>query len=128
MTKPDRHPYTFTVLRYAHDCVRQEFVNVGVVLFCGHSKKLFWKGDLELLRAQKLWGTEATEHARKQMKLFAKTFHRLAKESLYADSAYSAAIRVVPHDGLPWSWSPMGSGVDTSPKKALASIYKRMVS
>jgi hypothetical protein len=129
--------YTYTVLRYVHDPLSAEFVNVGVVLFCPASS-----GMPALLKA----GTRRTVGRMREMfpdldqsafRSTMRTIDRMlvrAAEALATDGlltrdgdAATFARTVIPADDSSLQWSPVGSGAAEDPEKAFERLYARFV-
>ncbi len=61
-------PYTFSILRYVHDIVTGEFVNVGVILFAPKAKYLSASCTTRYSRISKIFSDFDSEHFRKSVR------------------------------------------------------------
>lgn len=127
----EREAYTYTVLRYVHDVMTGEFVNVGVVLHA----------------ASGLWSRFRPTHGRVSS-LFPSLDEKAFKESLRAvrtaieqldrsersagmfqssPDALAFARKALVEDDSSFQWSPPGSGVTRDAADTLDKIYSRFV-
>ena len=61
-------PYTFTILRYVHDVLSGEFINVGVVLYAPQARFLDAKFTTRYVRLSKMFNDVNGEHFRHNIK------------------------------------------------------------
>lgn len=131
MTTKD--PYSYVVLRYIHDILTGEFVNVGLVMVVpGQS--------LILTRARKTFGRiksvfpdldsdsykraiEAIGRGMKAVELGLKSEGLLKVDKTARDYARIA----LPLDDSSLQWSPVGAGLTSSPQKTFDQLYHRFV-
>ncbi|SPF56063.1 conserved hypothetical protein [Candidatus Sulfopaludibacter sp. SbA4] len=128
-------PYSFSVLRYIHDGVTAEFVNVGVAVYAGDPPYLKAKCTIQYGRITRLFDridgdrfkqlvryieeevTNLGEKLRQRTLPFAErgaTIHALLKE-------------VLPPDDSAIQFSPAGLGVTADLDATLAELYERYV-
>ena len=131
MTK--KQAYSYTVLRYVHDVVSGESLNVGVVMHApgagflkaqtrktiGRLKQVFPDLDRQaFISAMQAVDRGVTALAR-----------HVAKEALFDGhaTAESYARKVVPSDDSALQWSPLGTGLATDLDSAFKRLYTRYV-
>lgn len=130
----NKHPYTYTILRYVHDTSTGEFANVGVVLSSpeahyasailrptyGRLSKMFpgFDGDhfRTVVRHLQSRFDEISDRVRQEMDL-----------GQMPMSAQEMAFSVIAPDDSSFQWSPMGSGLASDLAATAESIYERMV-
>jgi hypothetical protein len=127
-------PYTFTVLRYIHDVLSGEFVNIGVVLYSPKAKFLDARFSLHYGRLSKMFSDVNGEHFRKNVRFIQerlqeegdRLLHQLELEEKSANVRELSA-RVLPIDDTSLQFSPEGYGVTENPQKILEQLYTRFV-
>ena len=128
-------PYSFSVLRYIHDGVTAEFVNVGVAVYAGDASYLKAKCTIQYGRITRMFDridgdrfkqlvryieeevTDLGEKLRQRALPFAErgtTIHALLKE-------------VLPPDDSAIQFSPAGLGVTADLDATLGELYERYV-
>lgn len=131
MTK--KQSYSYTVLRYVHDVVSGEALNVGVVMHIQST------GFLEV-RTRKTVGrlrqafpdldrrgfVEAMRAVERGLKANAKPFRQKVLLDRHSD-ARSQALRVLPEDDSALQWAPLGTGLTADPAKTFEHLYERFV-
>ncbi|MBI5100038.1 MAG: DUF3037 domain-containing protein [Nitrospirae bacterium] len=127
-------PYTFSILRYVHDVLTGEFVNVGVILFAPKAKYLNALCTTRYSRISKIFSDFDNEHFRKSVRYIQATIEeegeRLLNELPFkepADNAKRFAARILPVDDSSLQFSPEGYGLTEHPEKTLEQIYDRYV-
>jgi hypothetical protein len=129
----EKRAYTYTVLRYVHDVVSGEFVNVGIVLYFADQGVLKQKTRTTIGRIRCAFPdvsrdafTSAIRTVRRGIGAVAK---RQFNEALFRrdGDARTFASMVIPHDDSSFQWSPCSSGVSNDPDKTLERLYARLV-
>lgn len=129
--------YTYTVLRYVHDPLTAEFVNVGLVLHFPESS--FGPAVLKT-------GTRSTIGRMRDLfpdldriafgatmrtinRMLTKLADQLSSDGMFASpgNALTFARQVLPSDDSSLQWSPAGSGVAEDPDKTFQRLYSRLV-
>ncbi|WP_457091057.1 DUF3037 domain-containing protein [Microvirga sp. P5_D2] len=131
MTK--KSPYSYTVLRYMHDVITGEFVNVGVVLFVPSGNILRAKMRTSVGRIKGVFPDLDRRSFVTSMHSVRRGIRRITKE--VADSGFlnsdlnaaELARRAVPADDSSLQWSPIGTGLTDSPDNTLERLYERFV-
>ena len=130
----NKHPYTYTILRYVHDTSTGEFANVGVVLSspeahfagailrptCGRLSKMFPGIDGEHFRT-------VIRHLQSRFDEFANRVQQEMEIGQLPVNAQAMAFAVIAPDDSSFQWSPMGSGLASDLAATVKSIYERMV-
>ena len=128
----DTKTYTYIMLRYRHDPLAGEVVNVGVVLHCASAGFLgvrvrrtigrLTKMYRDLKRPQFISGLNSVDRGIKRLS-------QLDGLGITADdgNAERYAKLVLPHDDSSLIWSTMGSGVTRDPTLTLEKLYHRFV-
>jgi hypothetical protein len=128
-----RHPYTYATLRYVHDPMAGEFVNVGVVLYSPSTRYLGARLRRTYSRLSAVFPDLDAEGFKSAMSSIESELKRLAKDCkeralmpIEGDAA-SIARTVLPADDSSLQWSPVGSGLAPDPEQQLARLYERLV-
>lgn len=127
-------PYTFTVLRYVHDVVSGEFVNVGVALYAPRAKFLGAACTTTYGRVSHFFGGIESDHLKRLMRhvqagieeLGDRLGSELPFEAPSAD-ARGWAERVLPADDSSLQFSAASGGVTSDPAATLEQLYQRFV-
>jgi hypothetical protein len=128
----DRQPFSYVVLRYRHDALAGELVNVGVVLFAPKSGFLQAAVRTTYGRFSKLYpdfdGSALTADLRR-METGLKAIRTQFATNLFSDreSAATLAKRVLNDPAGSYIWSDLGFGTTASPEKELNRLYDRYV-
>jgi len=127
-------PYSFTVLRYLHDIVTGEFVNVGVVLYAPAARFLSAQCTTRYGRLTKMFSDVNGEHFRRMARFIEDRLEeegqRLQKELPFEklpESVKGFASKVLPVDDSSLQFSSEGYGVTDDPRKTLEQLYLRYV-
>jgi hypothetical protein len=129
--------YTYTVLRYVHDPITGEFINVGLVLFCPAAS-----GVRAILKAstRKTIGRMRDMFPDLDRDAFVSTMRtierqlgrvaeRLANDGLVISDgdASSFAREVLPTDDSSLQWSPAGGGLTDAVEKVFDRLCARFI-
>lgn len=126
--------YSYTILRYVHDIVTGEFVNIGVVLYVPQTGTVCFKirGTIGRLKGifpdiDRSSFIGSVHAARRALQKIAKCEHSI---DLFNDGADAAKIarKAIPLDDSSLQWSPISGGISDEPSKALERLYERFVS
>lgn len=134
--KSSRTPYTYVVLRYVHDIAAAEFINIGVVMMASSVGYVGAKFKTTYGRTKKAFPTLDGEAYRRQVKRLQTAFSRVAERDI-ATRAVTASQSASPlldlvhsvlrQDDSSLQWSPIGSGLSSSPEATLNSLFQRFV-
>jgi len=127
-------PYTFSVLRYIHDVVSGEFVNVGVALYAPEVRFLSISCVSTYSRPSNFFGGIEGEHFKRMMRHITTGIEELA-EQLRTEPLFTAPSsdikgwvdQVFPPDDSSLQFSPPRGGVTNDPQATLEELYERFV-
>lgn len=127
-----REPYTYMILRYRHDPVAGEQINVGVVLHAARSGFLGAAIRKAYGRVAKLFPSVDGTTLRHDLAGLERAFRKLAKENVHNDlvsrpNIATYALQVVGRDDSSLIWSEIGSGITADPAKTLEDLHSRFV-
>ena len=129
----ERQIYSFTVLRYVHDVVAGEFLNVGIVMYVPAFAELRVRTHKSVSRLSSAFSDIEAPAFRKAMKAIDRGIARLGDETsllLPRDTPPDArrhALRVLPEDDSSLQWSPSGGGLSADLDATFDRLYKRFV-
>lgn len=129
----EKKVYSYTVLRYVHDVVSGEALNVGVVMHAPSDGFLKVRTRKNVDRLKQAFpdldrstfaaamravnrGLEAIPEHTRTLSLFGEEF-----------DARSFALKVLPNDDSTLQWSPIGTGLAINPDKTFERLYERYV-
>lgn len=127
------HAYSYVVLRYVHDTITGEFVNVGVALHAPESRFLAAQCRTTYGRLSKVFPSVNPDHFKTLMRTIQSQFRQLGERvqsQLSLDSGRDVlayAHSVLPRDDSSLQWSQVGVGRTSDPAATLAKLYERMV-
>lgn len=125
--------YSYTVLRYVHDAVTGEFVNVGVALYAPDRAFLSAICRTTYRRISATFPGLKGDHFRAVMRHVQARFEDLGENlgpvaTAPADRSLQEIARsVLPLDDSAFQWSPVGVGVAVDLSQKLESLFNRMV-
>jgi hypothetical protein len=127
-------PYTFSVLRYVHDPVSTEFVNIGVAVYAPGAKYLSALCTTHYQRLSAMFDAIDGEHFRQITKFIQNRIEaqgqRLASELPFKDAPKSiedVLAQVLPPDDSAIQFSSAGAGFTSDLPKTLHELYLRYV-
>lgn len=126
----ERRPYTFVVLKYVHDVVSGEFVNVGVVLFSPVETLVRYKTRKTIGRIKKVFPDLDRLAFIESMRAIDRGLRKQgARADLFSgnETAETYAKKILPDDDTSLQWSKCGSGVTSDTDKALEKLFERHV-
>lgn len=128
-----KEPYSYVVLRYIHDILTGEFVNVGVVMVVPGRPLILTKARKTFGRIKNVFpdldsdaykrAIEAVERAMKAVDL------GLTSEGMFKSerNARDYGRIALPLDDSSLQWSPVGAGLTADPQKTFDNLYDRFV-
>lgn len=129
--------YSYTVLRYVHDPLTAEFVNVGLVAHFPESPlgpailKAGTRNTIGRMRDMfpDLDRAAFSSTMRTINKMLSKLADGLVSEGMIVSEgdARTFAQRVLPSDDSSLQWSPLGTGIADNPDEAFQRLYSRFV-
>lgn len=127
-------PYSFSILRYIHDIVSGEFINVGVVLYAPKARFLSALCTSRYGRLSKMFSGISGDHFRLVSRYIQARLEeegeRLVTELPFEKmpaSVLEFTSRVLPVDDSSLQFSPEGYGITENPLATLEQIYNRHV-
>jgi hypothetical protein len=128
----EREPYTYLVLRYRHDPLAGELLNVGVVLHAPRSRFLGSAMRATYGRLSRLYPDFDGAALAADLRRVETALHRLAGSDgagLFAAGAsvHDFARRVLDDPAGSYVWGAPGSGLTRDPQQELARLYDRYV-
>lgn len=129
----DQQAYSFSILRYVHDVVAGEFLNVGVVLHARTSQTLKVATRRSLGRLGQAFPGINRPAFLDTLRTVSEGIEELAKEvenGLTFDGHLDArghALRVLPDDDSSLQWSPAGYGVTKDVDRTMQRLLERYV-
>jgi hypothetical protein len=129
----NKSPYTYTVLRYVHDVMTGEFINVGVVMHVPAQRQVLARIRTTIGRIRGVFPDLDRNAFTVAMHAVQRAFKKIAKESVKAGllgsegDASDFARRAVPADDSSLQWSVVGSGLTSDANKTFERLYERFV-
>ena len=129
----EKRAYSYTVLRYMHDVVSGEALNVGVVMHVPSAGLVEYKTRKTITRLKQAFPDLDKRAFTASMRSVDRGLAQAAKgakgEPLLGSNfdACSYAIRALPIDDSALQWSPVGSGLTDDPDKTFMRLYDRYV-
>src|SRR5690349_11467572 len=125
-------PFTYSVLRYAHDVFTGEFVNVGVLVVAPARRFIGVKCNSRIARISALFPQVNAPHFKRQIRFVEGKAKDLAEQistelALEGKLGSDFANRILPQDASSFQWSPEGGGITESPETTLNELFERMV-
>jgi hypothetical protein len=130
----EKHQYSYIVLRYVHDVVTSEFINVGVVMYVPSQSRVMAKTRHTIARLRGVFPDLDRPAFTMMMAGVRRGFRRVAKHKLktplfnWQETLPSIVREAVPVDDSSLQWSPLGTGLTDNPQLTFANLYERFVS
>ncbi len=128
-----KQAYSYTILRYVHDVVSGEALNVGVVMHMSASRFVEARTSKTIGRLRGAFPDLDRRVFVSAMQAIDRSFRTVADRvttELRLDGitdARSLALAVLPNDDSALQWSPAGSGLTDDPAKTFEALYERYV-
>jgi hypothetical protein len=129
-----KHQYNYVILRYVHDVLTSEFVNVGVVMLVPSQGRVVGRTRHTIARLRGVFPDLDRVAFTSMMANIRRGFRRIAKHKtktplFNSEEALSSIIReAVPLDDSSLQWSPLGAGITDNPESTFEHLYERFVS
>ena len=126
--------YSYTLLRYVHDVLTGEFVNVGVVVFVPSTGVVKFKTRATIGRLKGIFPDIDRSAFVSSMYAIRRALQRIAKSEANAGflktegDAVSIGNKAVPADYSSFQWSSSGSGLTSHAEETVDRLYERFVS
>jgi hypothetical protein len=130
----EKYRYSYIVLRYIHDVLTSEFVNVGVVMYVPARGRLLSRTRHTISRLRGVFPDLDRLAFTTMMANVNRGLRRLAKRKLDTplfnsmDAIGAIASEVVPADDSSLQWSPVGAGITTDINQTFDQLFDRFVS
>ena len=129
-----KNPYSYLILRYVHDTVTGEQLNVGVVVYSQKAKFLAACCRPTYLRISQAFPGLHGEAFRSSMRFIQTEIERIG-DSLWSNETLSNSNRgildivkqVLPKDDSSFQWAEAGYGVSADLSRTLEDLYARLV-
>lgn len=131
MTK--RQPYSYVILRYIHDVVSGEFINVGVVVYAPKSGDLQFRTRKTIGRLKGIFPNIDRSVFASSMRSIDAGLRRLKSSAENGgflsghDTAHTFALKALPHDDSALQWSECRGGLGADAAAVLERLYERHV-
>lgn len=128
-----REPYSYTILRYVHDVVSGEALNVGVVMHMGASQQVRIRTNKTIGRLRGAFPDLDRQAFVSAMRAIDRSFDAVAGRMTTEfrldgiTDARSLALAVLPADDSALQWSPAGAGLTDDPAQTFEELYGRYV-
>lgn len=128
-----KEPYSYVVLRYVHDILTGEFVNVGLVVVVPGQPLILTKARKTFGRIKNIFpdlDSDAYKRAIEAIERGMKSVERsLKSEGLFKGekTAGDYARIALPLDDSSLQWSPVGAGLTSDPQKTFDQLYHRFI-
>ncbi|MDN3223496.1 DUF3037 domain-containing protein [Pseudomonas nunensis] len=125
--------YDFSILKYVHDRITGEFVNIGVVIYCKEEKLLKLKCKSRTTRVSAVFPDLDRNHLKSVLRHITKRFDEINSRiktglDFEGNSPLSSFIfETLKDDDSSLQWSKISSGLSLSPTLELDKIFKRYV-
>jgi hypothetical protein len=130
----EQQSYSYVTLRYVHDAMTGEFLNVGLLLFAPSDKTLLARTRKTISRVKDLFPdldrsayTKAMNSIERSVVHLEKDLFRAPLLSREMDAAH-IAHRVLPPDDSSFQWSSVGAGRSTNIHQTFERLFSRLVS
>lgn len=123
--------YQYQIVRYIHDRVTSEFVNVGIIVFQPETQFLQSKFISKFGRVSQFFSDVNGHYLLSTLKQFEKEIKRIAatKSELFFDYTHISQITnsILPKDDSALECSEVLFGIDINPQSALDDLFDRLV-
>jgi len=124
--------YTYSVLRYRHDTLAGEQVNVGLVFHSPDGRFSDFKARHTYGRFSAMYPDLDGDAFKLTLRAIERGLSKIAEKegsNLFAELSDAAALgrRALPQDDSSFVWGEQGSGVTTNPATEFASLFERFV-
>ena len=129
----EKQVYSYTVLRYIHDVVSGESLNVGVVMHAPAASFLKVRTRKTIGRLKQAFPDLDRAAFAEAMQAIDRGFSAIAKQASKVSltnaqtDARTHALKVLPDDESALQWSPTGVGLTADPPRTFERLYERYV-
>ena len=129
----EKQAYSYTVLRYVHDVVSGEALNVGVVMHTPAASFLKVRTRKTVGRLKQAFPdldpaafADAMQAVDRGLSAVAMRANKMPLFDARTD-ARAHALKVLPDDDSALQWSPTGTGLTADPARTFERLYERYV-
>ena len=128
-----KQAYSYTVLRYVHDIVSGEALNVGVVMHMSASQEVRMRTNKTIGRLKGAFPDLDRRVFVSAMEAIDRSFRAVVDRTVEGFrpngrvDARTLALSVLPADDSALQWSPMGTGLTDDPQRTFEDLYERYV-
>lgn len=128
-----KEPYSYVVLRYIHDVLTGEFVNVGLVMVVPGRPMILTKARKTFGRIKNVFPDLDSDSYKRAIEAIERRMRAvergLKSEGLFkGDKTAGDYARIaLPLDDSSLQWSPIGAGLTADPQKTFDQLYQRLV-
>ncbi len=129
----DKQQYGFVILRYVHDVLTAEFINVGVVMYVPSDGRVLAKTRNTMGRLRGVFPDLDRAAFISAMASVRNGFRKIAKQKSTAglfkshDSVLGIAKEAIPQDDSSLQWSTVGGGFTGNVQETFDRLYNRFV-
>jgi hypothetical protein len=129
----ERHQYSYVILRYVHDVLTSEFINVGVVMYVPSHGRIIARTRNTIGRLRGVFPDLERHAFTSMMANLRREFHKVARRKFktplfnWEETLASIVRETVPHDDSSLQWSALSAGITDNPQGTFESIYERFV-
>ena len=134
MTKGEKKaPYSFSVLRYIHDPVTQEFANIGIAIWSRERRQLHARCEIHYARITKIFGKIDGDRFRQATRFIQDRVQSIGQDlqsSLPFDldlTIERLLAMVLPPDDSAFQFSTAGVGLSDDLEETLSELFERFV-
>jgi hypothetical protein len=127
-----KYPYSFVILRYVHDIMTGEQLNVGVVVFSENGKYLGAQCRPTFVRLSHAFPGLRSDFLKSSSRYIQNQIREI-NESLWRDqflakrNVVQIVTSVLPKDESAFQWSEPGLGVSSDLPRTLKDLYGRLI-
>ncbi len=128
-----RTQYSYVVLRYVHDVMTSEFVNVGIVMYVPEHSRLMSRTRHTIGRLRGVFPDLDRSAFNASMGSTKRGLQRIgkrkSKDGLFRKEGSLLGLikEALPADDSSLQWSPIGSGITDDPQKTFERLYTQFV-
>jgi hypothetical protein len=134
MTKGEKKvPYSFSVLRYIHDPVTQEFANIGIAVWSKERNYLNARCEIHYARISKIFGNIDGDRFRQATRFIQDRVQSIG-EDLQSSLPFESDLTierllamVLPLDDSAFQFSAAGVGLSNDLEETLSELFERFV-
>ena len=120
--------YRYVTLRYVHDVVTEEFVNVGVVVFAPDHHFLRARFSTNCVRLNGMFGQIDEAHFKATIEHLEVAFTNQSEHlEPGVKDIHDLVGRILPADDSSLQWSRSGGGLTRDPSETLNHLFSRFV-